>query len=114
MPRTLTGFAPLGYVLLVMLGAGIAERTGLFGAAMRAVVRMAPARLLTPIVLFVGVMGNQAADAAFVILPPLAAALYAAAGRHPIARHRGRLCGRRRRILGQPAAGRTRRTAARH
>ncbi|MEY2772158.1 MAG: hypothetical protein RIQ38_2577, partial [Pseudomonadota bacterium] len=35
MPRTLTGFAPLGYVLLVMLGAGIAERTGLFGAAMR-------------------------------------------------------------------------------
>ena len=54
MPRTLTGFAPLGYVLLVMLGAGIAERTGLFGAAMRSVVRMAPARLLTPIVLFAG------------------------------------------------------------
>jgi aminobenzoyl-glutamate transport protein len=84
MPRTLTGFAPLGYVLLVMLGAGIAERTGLFGAAMRSVVRMAPARLLTPIVLFAGIMGNQAADAAFVILPPLAAALYAAAGRHPL------------------------------
>ena len=36
MPRTLTAFAPLGYVLLVMLGAGIAERTGLAGAAMRA------------------------------------------------------------------------------
>jgi aminobenzoyl-glutamate transport protein len=84
MPRTLTGFAPLGYVLLVMLGAGIAERTGLFGAAMRSIVRMAPARLLTPIVLFAGIMGNQAADAAFVILPPLAAALYAAAGRHPL------------------------------
>jgi aminobenzoyl-glutamate transport protein len=84
MPRTLTGFAPLGYVLLVMLGAGIAERTGLFGAAMRSIVRLAPARLLTPIVLFAGVMGNQAADAAFVILPPLAAALYAAAGRHPL------------------------------
>jgi aminobenzoyl-glutamate transport protein len=33
MPRTLTGFAPLGYVLLVMLGAGLAERTGLFSAA---------------------------------------------------------------------------------
>jgi aminobenzoyl-glutamate transport protein len=84
MPRTLTAFAPLGYVLLVMLGAGIAERTGLFGAAMRSIVRMAPARLLTPIVLFAGVMGNQAVDAAFVILPPLAAALYVAAGRHPL------------------------------
>jgi aminobenzoyl-glutamate transport protein len=84
MPRTLTGFAPLGYVLLVMLGAGIAERTGLFGAAMRSIVRLAPQRLLTPIVLFAGIMGNQAADAAFVILPPLAAALYAAAGRNPL------------------------------
>jgi aminobenzoyl-glutamate transport protein len=84
MPRTLTGFAPLGYVLLVMLGAGIAERTGLFGAAMRALVRLAPNRLLTPIVLLAGILGNQAADAAFVILPPLAAALYAAAGRNPL------------------------------
>lgn len=84
MPRTLTSFAPLGYVLLVMLGAGIAERTGLFAAAMRALVRLAPVRLLTPIVLFAGMMGNQAADAAFVILPPLAAALYAAAGRNPL------------------------------
>ena len=84
MPRTLTGFAPLGYVLLVMLGAGLAERTGLFAAAMRAAVRWAPQSLLTPMVLFAGIMGNQAADAAFVILPPLAAALYAAAGRHPL------------------------------
>jgi aminobenzoyl-glutamate transport protein len=84
MPRTLTGFAPLGYVLLVMLGAGLAERTGLFSAAMRAAVRGAPAKLLTPLVLFVGIMGNQAADAAYVVLIPLAAALFAAAGRHPL------------------------------
>lgn len=84
MPRTFTSFPPLGYVLLVMLGAGIAERTGLFGAAMRSIVRLAPAALLTPIVLLAGMLGNQAADAAFVILPPLAAALFAAAGRHPL------------------------------
>lgn len=84
MSRTLTGFAPLGYVLLVMLGAGIAERTGLAGAAMRAAVRGAPAAWLTPIVVFVSIMGNQAADAAFVVMVPLAGALYAAAGRHPI------------------------------
>ncbi len=84
MPRTFTSFPPLGYVLLVMFGAGIAERTGLFGAVMRAIVRLAPARLLTPIVLLAGMMANLAADAAFVILPPLAAALYVAAGRHPL------------------------------
>ncbi len=84
MPRTLTGFAPLGYVLLVMLGAGIAERTGLAGAAMRAGVGLAPTALLTPIVLLVSVMANQASDAAFVVMIPLAGALFAAAGRHPI------------------------------
>jgi aminobenzoyl-glutamate transport protein len=84
MPKTLTSFAPLGYVLLVMLGAELAERTGLFGAAMRAAVRGASPRLLTPLVLLVGIMGNQAADAAFVVLVPLAGVLYAAAGRHPL------------------------------
>jgi len=84
MPRTLTGFAPLGYVLLVMLGAGLAERTGLAGAAMRAAVKGAPTTWLTPIVIFVSVMGNQAGDAAFVVMIPLAGALFAAAGRHPL------------------------------
>jgi aminobenzoyl-glutamate transport protein len=84
MPRTLTGFAPLGYVLLVMLGAGLAERTGLAGAAMRAAVKGAPTTWLTPLVIFVSVMGNQAGDAAFVVMIPLAGALFAAAGRHPV------------------------------
>jgi aminobenzoyl-glutamate transport protein len=84
MPKTLTGFAPLGYVLVVMLGAGVAERTGLFGSAMKAGVRQAPKALLTPIVIFVAIIANHAADAAYVVLIPLAAALYAAAGRHPV------------------------------
>jgi len=85
MPRTLTGFAPLGYVLVVMLGAGVAERTGLFSAAMRAGMSRAPKGLLTPIVVFLAIVSNHAADAAYVVLIPLAAAAYAAAGRHPVA-----------------------------
>ncbi|MFN3513839.1 MAG: AbgT family transporter [Phenylobacterium sp.] len=85
MPRTLTGFAPLGYVLVVMLGAGVAERTGLFSAAMRAGVSRAPKGLLTPIVVFVAIVANHAADAAYVVLVPLAGAAYLAAGRHPVA-----------------------------
>jgi len=85
MPQTFTHFHPLGYVLVVMLGAGVAERSGLFAAAMRAGVRGVPKMWLTPAVAFVGMMGNLAADAAYVVLIPLAGVLYAAAGRHPIA-----------------------------
>ena len=85
MPQTFTHFHPLGYVLVVMMGAGVAERTGLFGDAMRAAVRGAPTFLLTPVVAFVAMAGNHAADAAYVVLIPLAGILYASAGRHPIA-----------------------------
>ncbi len=85
MPQTFTHFHPLGYVLVVMLGAGIAERTGLFGTSMRAAVRNAPKFLLTPMVALVAMVGNLAADAAYVVLIPLAGVLFAAAGRHPIA-----------------------------
>lgn len=85
MPQTFTHFHPLGYVLVVMLGAGVAERAGLFGTAMRAGVRNAPVYLLTPIVAFVGMMGNLAADAAYVVLIPLAGIIFHAAGRHPVA-----------------------------
>jgi aminobenzoyl-glutamate transport protein len=68
MPQTFTHFHPLGYVLVVMLGAGVAERSGLFSAAMRQGVRAAPIALLTPAVAFVAMMGNLAADAAYVCL----------------------------------------------
>ncbi len=85
MPKTFTHFHPLGYVLVVMLGAGVAERTGLFSAAMRASVANAPRFLLTPAVALVAMVGNLAADAAYVVLIPLAAVIYASAGRHPLA-----------------------------
>lgn len=85
MPATMTHFHPLGYVLVVMLGAGVAERSGLFSSAMRAGVRRAPIALLTPAVALVSMVANLAADAAYVVLIPLAAILYASAGRHPIA-----------------------------
>jgi len=84
MPKTFTHFHPLGMVLTVMLGAGVAERTGLFGTAMRAAVSNAPKYLLTPLVAFIAMMGNLAADAAYVVLIPLGSIIYAAAGRNPI------------------------------
>ena len=85
MPKTLTGFAPLGYVLLVMLGAGVAERVGLLSAVIRILVRRTPKALLTPTIILVGLFANHAADSGFIILLPLAAVAFASAGRHPIA-----------------------------
>ena len=85
MPKTFTHFHPLGYVLVVMLGAGVAERSGLFASGMRAAVRGAPKTLLTPVVALVAMLGNHAADAGYVVLIPLAGVLFAAAGRHPLA-----------------------------
>lgn len=85
MARTFTSFAPLGLVLLVMLGAGVAERVGLLSAAIAGLVKAAPKALLTPMVLLIGLLSNHAADSGIVVLPPLAAVVFAAAGRHPIA-----------------------------
>ena len=85
MPKTLTGFAPLGYVLLIMLGAGVAERVGLLSAAIRVMMGASPRVLVTPMVILLGLLSNHAADSGFVILLPLAGAAFAAVGRHPIA-----------------------------
>ncbi|MBL4595996.1 MAG: AbgT family transporter [Robiginitomaculum sp.] len=85
MPQTFTHFHPLGYVLVVMLGAGVAERSGLFSSAMRAAVSSAPTFLLTPVVALIAMIGNHAADAAYVVLIPLVGVLFASAGRHPLA-----------------------------
>jgi len=85
MPKTFTHFHPLGYVLVVMLGAGVAERSGLFAAGIRQAVRGAPTFLLTPVVALVAMLSNHAADAGYVVMIPLAAILFASAGRHPMA-----------------------------
>ncbi|MEW4449832.1 AbgT family transporter [Qipengyuania sp. JC766] len=85
MPVTFTHFHPLGYVLVVMLGAGVAERSGFFAAGMSSAVKNAPKALLTPVVALVAMIGNHAADAGYVVLIPLAGVLFAAAGRHPLA-----------------------------
>ena len=85
MPKTFTHFHPLGYVLVVMLGAGVAERSGLFASGIRQAVRGAPLFLLTPVVALVAMLSNHAADAGYVVMIPLAAILFASVGRHPMA-----------------------------
>ncbi len=85
MTTTFSHFHPLGYVLVVMLGAGVAERSGLFGAAMRAALGNAPKVILTPMVALIAMIANHAADAAYVVMIPLAGIMFHAVGRHPVA-----------------------------
>lgn len=85
MVKNFTGFAPLGTVLVSLLGIGIAEGSGLIGTALRLVVLKSPARLLTFVVVFAGVMSNTASEVGYVLLVPLSAIIFLAAGRHPLA-----------------------------
>ena len=85
MPDTMAHFPPLGLILVVMLGAAVAERSGLFSALMTRAMRNVPNRLLSPAIFLIGLLSHQAADAAYVVLIPLAAIVFAAAGRHPLA-----------------------------
>lgn len=77
-------FPPLAIVLVGMLGIGLAERTGFIAALLKATLLAVPPALLTPTVFFVGVMSSMALDAGYVVLPPVAMALFAAAGRSPL------------------------------
>ncbi|UFP93518.1 AbgT family transporter [Gloeobacter morelensis] len=80
-----TGFPPLGIVLVVLLGIGVAERSGLIAALLTLSVTAVPRALVTPTLVFTGVNASVAADAGFVVLIPLGAALYLGLGRHPLA-----------------------------
>src|SRR5690606_2464410 len=65
MPRTYTGFAPLGMVLVLLLGAGVAEQAGLFSALLRRATRGLPDRLLVPSVILLGMLASHAGDSSF-------------------------------------------------
>jgi aminobenzoyl-glutamate transport protein len=85
MVTNFTGFAPLGTVLVAMLGIGIAEGSGLIGAVLRVLVLSAPRRLLTFVIVLAGVISNTASEIGYVLLVPLAGTIFLAAGRNPIA-----------------------------
>lgn len=80
-----TSYAPLGMVLVAMLGVGVAEQSGMINSLLKRAVKATPAKLLTPMIVFLGVMSNVASDAGYVILIPLGAMMFRACGRHPMA-----------------------------
>ncbi|MCK4663443.1 MAG: AbgT family transporter, partial [Bacteroidales bacterium] len=80
-----TGFAPLGIVLVAMLGIGITEQSGLINAIIRMLVLNSPKHLLTFVIVFTGILSNIASDVGYVLLIPLAGVIFLAVGRHPVA-----------------------------
>ena len=80
-----TSYAPLGMVLVAMLGVGVAEQSGMINTLLKKAVKITPAKLLSPMMVFLGVMSNIASDSGYVILIPLGAMMFKACGRHPLA-----------------------------
>lgn len=85
MVTTFTSFHPLGVVLVSLLGVGIAEHTGFINAGLKSILSVTSARLLTPMLVAVGILSHTAADAGYVLVIPLGGVIFYAAGRHPLA-----------------------------
>ncbi|WP_421789075.1 AbgT family transporter [Hyphobacterium sp.] len=85
MTTNFTSFAPLGVVLVAMLGVGVAERSGLLSAAVRGMVLGVPRHVVTVAIVFAGIVSNTASEVGYVVLIPLAGAVFYALGRHPLA-----------------------------
>jgi len=83
--KNFSEFPALGLVLAVMLGIGVAEKTGYFDKLMIQVVHKAPKNFIVPVIIIIGILGNAAGDAAPIVLPPLAAMVFIKLGYHPIA-----------------------------
>ncbi|MGW7986460.1 AbgT family transporter [Staphylococcus shinii] len=83
--KNFSEFPALGLVLAVMLGIGVSEKTGYFDKLMIQVVHKAPKKIIVPVIILVGILGNAAGDAATIVLPPLTAMVFIKLGYHPIA-----------------------------
>ncbi len=84
MVKTFTGFAPLGIVLVAMLGVGVAEASGFINIGLKKMLNVTPAKLLTPMLILVAIVSHTAADAGYVLVIPLGGIIFHAAGRHPL------------------------------
>jgi aminobenzoyl-glutamate transport protein len=85
MVRTFVLFAPLGIVLVAMLGVGVAEHSGWIDAGLKKLLNFTPASFLTPMLILIAIVSHTAADAGYVLVIPLGGVIFYAAGRHPLA-----------------------------
>jgi aminobenzoyl-glutamate transport protein len=84
MVTTFTGFAPLGIVLVAMLGVGVAEHAGYINAGIKSLLSVTHKSLLTPMLILVAIVSHTATDAGYILVIPLGGVIFYAAGRHPL------------------------------
>jgi aminobenzoyl-glutamate transport protein len=84
MVETFVKFPPLGVVLVALLGVGVAEHTGFIQAMLKGMLKITPTTLLTPMLILVALLSHSAGDTGYVLIIPLGAVMFAAAGRHPV------------------------------
>ena len=85
MVTVFTSFPPLGVVLVSMMGLAVAEHSGFIHAGLRALMSVTAKSLLTPMLIVVAILSHVAVDAGYVLVVPLGAVIFYAAGRHPLA-----------------------------
>lgn len=83
--KTFISFVPVGFVIIMVLGVGLAEQAGLFSAAIRRLVQKTPPFLITFVIALAGICAHLASDASIIIAPTLGGAVFLALGRHPVA-----------------------------
>jgi len=79
------GFTAMGIILIVMIGVGVAETSGLIASLIRKLVAKSPPWSLTYIIVFLGIISSIVSDAGYLVLIPLGAAAFKSVGRHPLA-----------------------------
>ena len=84
MVKTFIDFPPLGLVIVALLGVGVAEQAGFVQAGLKSLLRITPRRFLTPMLLLVAILSHAVGDSGYVLIIPLGAVMFAAAGRHPV------------------------------
>lgn len=83
--KNFTQFAAVGSVLVAMLGLAVAEHSGLLASVLRASILRAPPAFTTFSVVLASVLSSLAMDTGYVVLIPLAAMIFKASGRNPLA-----------------------------
>jgi aminobenzoyl-glutamate transport protein len=81
-------FDAAGLLIGAVMGAGVMEESGFVKTLIRKLALVSPARLLSYILAFVGVLASIADDAGYLVLLPLAGVAFASVGRHPMCTER--------------------------
>lgn len=85
MVTNFSGFAPVGLVLVMLMGVSIAEKSGFLPVLMRTIAFSVPRGIVLPVIFILGACGNIGSDAGVVIIPPIAAIIFLKMGLHPVA-----------------------------